>query len=97
MYSAVKLQVKIIQTIRIRSVHSSVSTDNGLTWETVKEDMTFATEGTSFVELYNRGKVKGEGSYSCVVDKDNFIWIIWNNGYMSRGRINHFGFLPKWE
>lgn len=73
------------------------STDNGLTWETVKEDMTFTTEGTSFVELYNRGKVKGEGSYSCVVDKDNFIWIIWNNGYMSRGRINHFGFLPKWE
>lgn len=44
------------------------STDNGLTWETVKEDMTFATEGTSFVELYNRGKVKGEGSYSCVVE-----------------------------
>ena len=91
MYSAVKLQVK--------NPFSTLfcSTDNGLTWETVKEDMTFATEGTSFVELYNRGKVKGEGSYSCVVDKDNFIWIIWNNGYMSRGRINHFGFLPKWE
>lgn len=73
------------------------SADNGLTWETVKEDMTFATEGTSFVDLYNSGKEKGEGSYSCVVDQDNFIWIIWNNGYMSRGRINHFGFLPKWE
>lgn len=73
------------------------STDNGLTWEAVKEDMTFATEGTSFVDLYNRGKNKGEGSYSCVVDQNNFIWIIWNDGYMSRGRVNHFGFLPKWE
>ena len=73
------------------------STDNGLTWEPVKEDMTFATEGTSFVDLYNRGKSKGEGSYSCVVDQNNFIWIIWNDGYMSRGRVNHFGFLPKWE
>lgn len=73
------------------------STDNGLTWEPVQEDMTFATGGTSFVDLYNRGKNKGESSYSCVVDQDNFIWVIWNDGYMSRGRVNHFGFLPKWE
>ncbi len=73
------------------------STDNGLTWEVVQENMTFATEGTSFIELYNKGKNKGEGSYSCIVDQNNFIWIIWNNGYMSRGRVNHFGFLPKWE
>lgn len=73
------------------------SIDNGLTWEAVTEEVTFATKGTSFADLYQSGKSKGEASYSCVVDQNNFIWIIWNDGYMSRGRINRFGFLPKWD
>lgn len=36
-----------------------------------------------------------ENNYSTVVDKNNFIWVIWSNGGANevwRGRINKFGF-----
>ena len=69
------------------------STDNGLTWQPVLQHMGFPA---SFREKYEEGEALGEGSYSCAVDENNFIWIIWHNGYMSRGRVNRFGFLPKW-
>lgn len=70
------------------------STDNGLTWKPVTEDVTFPS--SSFAGKYEAGYALGEGSYSCVVDENNFIWIIWHDGTMSRGRINRLGFLPKW-
>lgn len=35
---------------------------------------------------------EGEGTYSCAVDQDNFIWIIWEDGSTCRGRINRLGF-----
>ena len=70
------------------------STDNGLTWQPDTRYMKFPEP--SFREKYEEGEALGEGSYSCIVDENNFIWIIWHNGYMSRGRINRFGFLPKW-
>ena len=70
------------------------STDNGLTWQPVLKDMGFPA---SFRQRYEASEEQlGEGSYSCVVDENNFIWIIWHNGYMSRGRVNRLGFLPKW-
>ena len=68
------------------------STDNGLTWQPVTENVTFPKGSNSFQQYY-----KGEGSYSCVVDKNNFIWVVWEDGQMCRGRINHFGFAPKWD
>ena len=71
-----------------------VSTDNGLTWKPVTEDVTFPT--SSFAGKYQAGRTLGEGCYSCVVDENDFIWIIWHDGTMSRGRINRLGFLPKW-
>ena len=70
------------------------SIDNGLTWQPVLKDMGFPA---SFRQRYEASEEQlGEGSYSCVVDENNFIWIIWHNGYMSRGRVNRLGFLPKW-
>ena len=76
-----------IVTRPFKSFYSS--DDNGLTWWPVTECMYFPE---TFKEVYT----KEEGSYSATVDSDNFIWIIWNNGNLSRGRINRLGFDPKW-
>lgn len=65
------------------------STDLGLTWWETKECMFFPEE---FASCYT----EGEGSCSATVDSDNFIWIVWENGSISRGRINRLGFAPKW-
>lgn len=37
-------------------------------------------------------KSKSDKQYSAVVDKNNFIWIIWNDGEVWRGRLNKLGF-----
>lgn len=76
-----------IVTRPFKSFYSS--DDNGLTWWPVTECMYFPE---TFKEVYT----EEEGSYSATVDSDNFIWIIWNNGNLSRGRINRLGFDPKW-
>ena len=70
-----------------------VSTDNGLTWKPATHSLVFAREEDeqTFTQLYE----ESEGTYSCVVDSDHFIWLIWRNGTMSRGRVNHYGFVPK--
>lgn len=70
------------------------SIDNGLSWESIKLHETFAKpteDDQTFTERYTETQ-----SYSCVVDEHHFIWIIWGDGSMSRGRINHLGFAPKW-
>ena len=70
------------------------STDNGLSWDNIAIHETFAKpteDDKTFTERYAETQ-----SYSCTVDEHNFIWIIWGDGSMSRGRINHLGFAPKW-
>ena len=69
------------------------SSDNGLTWKPQRSNLTFATpkDNQTFAEIYNE---KGE-SYACAVDSNQFIWIVWSDGTMSRGRVNRFGFEPK--
>lgn len=37
-------------------------------------------------------KNKSDKQYAMVVDKKNFIWIIWNDGEVWRGRLNKLGF-----
>lgn len=74
------------------------STDNGLCWRPVTECMAFPAE---FSELYTTTHNK---NYSCAVTpklegetyKGNFIWIVWEDGSICRGRINRLGFTPKW-
>ena len=74
------------------------STDNGLCWRPVTTCMAFPTD---FKSLYTTTHHK---NYSCAVtpklegenSKGNFIWIVWENGNISRGRINRLGFAPKW-
>lgn len=73
------------------------STDNGLCWRPVTECMAFPSE---FGTLYTTH----HSNYSCAVtpklengtSRGNFIWIVWENGSISRGRINRLGFTPKW-
>ena len=73
------------------------STDNGLCWRPVTECMAFPTE---FGTLYTTHS----GNYSCAVTpklesetyRGNFIWIVWEDGSICRGRINRLGFTPKW-
>lgn len=62
------------------------SSDNGLTWNMVTQKVMFPEE---FQKLYQDAK----GNYSCVVDGNQFIWIMWSQtGEVWRGRINKFGF-----
>ena len=65
------------------------STDQGITWKPVSRYVFFPTE---FTDLYNHA----DGNYSYVVDKNNFLWIIWSrSGEVWRGRINKLGFDSK--
>lgn len=74
------------------------STDNGLCWRPVTECMAFPAD---FSELYT---ITHNKNYSCAVtpklesetSKGNFIWIVWEDGSIYRGRINRLGFTPKW-
>lgn len=74
------------------------STDNGLCWRPVTECMAFPAEfGTLYTTTHH-------GNYSCAVTpklenetyRGNFIWIVWEDGSICRGRINRLGFTPKW-
>lgn len=73
------------------------STDNGLCWRPVTTCMAFPTDFKSLYATHHK-------NYSCAVtpklegenSKGNFIWIVWENGNISRGRINRLGFDPKW-
>ena len=71
------------------------SKDYGLTWNKVKRNLGFPSEFAAFYQSAN-------GCYSSFSDinpatgKDNFIWIIWNDGTYSQGRVNRLGFNPKW-
>ena len=73
------------------------STDNGLCWRPVTECMAFPSE---FGTLYTTH----HSNYSCAVtpklengtSRGNFIWIVWEDGSICRGRINRLGFTPKW-
>ena len=73
------------------------STDYGLCWRPVTECMAFPSE---FGTLYTTH----HSNYSCAVtpklengtSRGNFIWIVWEDGSICRGRINRLGFTPKW-
>lgn len=38
---------------------------------------------------------KGKGEYSLTIDKDHYIWIVWNDGEVWRGRQNKLGFAKQ--
>lgn len=66
-----------------------ISKDNGITWNSVKKDMGFPA---TFKDLYDEAK----GNYSCVVDENNFLWIMWSQtGEVWRSRINKLGFIKQ--
>ena len=63
-----------------------VSKDDGISWEAITEKVMFPEEFRSLYEQAN-------GNYSCVVDDQHFIWIMWSQtGEVWRGRINKLGF-----
>lgn len=63
-----------------------VSKDNGISWKAITKMMMFPKE---FNALYE----ESEGNYSCIVDDQQFIWIMWSQtGEVWRGRINKLGF-----
>ena len=80
--------------------HFYSSIDNGLTWQEVKRCMIFPLEESAkhpdihpFATYYTAGV---EGSYSVTVSPDHFIWIVWENGNVTKGRVNRLGFAQKW-
>ena len=63
-----------------------VSKDDGISWEAITEKVMFPEEFRSLYEQAN-------GNYSCVVDDQHFIWVMWSQtGEVWRGRINKLGF-----
>lgn len=74
------------------------SIDNGLCWRPVTECMAFPAEFSELYTAHNK-------NYSCAVtpkledgtSRGNFIWIVWGDGSICRGRINRLGFTPKWQ
>lgn len=62
------------------------SKDQGITWDPVSQYVLFPEE---FTALYDQAN----GNYSFVVDKNNFLWIIWSqSGKVWKGRVNKMGF-----
>lgn len=62
------------------------SKDQGITWEAISKNVAFPGD---FTGLYDQA----DGNYSFVIDKNNFLWIIWSkSGQVWRGRINKLGF-----
>ena len=62
------------------------SVNNGITWQQVKRYVFFPEE---FSNLYKQA----DGNYSYVIDKNNYLWIMWSkSGQVWRGRINKLGF-----
>lgn len=65
------------------------STDHGVTWKAISRQVCFPAEFTGLYE-------QAEGDFSYVVDKDNFLWVIWSrSGEVWKGRINKLGFKTK--
>ena len=62
------------------------SEDDGISWSPITEKILFPEE---FNALYDQA----EGNYSCIVDDQQYIWIMWGQtGEVWRGRINKLGF-----
>ena len=62
------------------------SVNNGIIWQQVKRYVFFPEE---FSNLYKQA----DGNYSYVIDKNNYLWIMWSkSGQVWRGRINKLGF-----
>ena len=62
------------------------STDNGISWKAVTKKVMFPEE---FMHLYK----EANGNYSCVIDNEQYIWIVWSQtGEVWKGRINKMGF-----
>ncbi len=69
------------------------SSNNGLEWEPVETGSVFPKDNDTFLRHYDPEAV---GGYSCACDEQSFIWIVWTDGSLTRGRINRLGFQPKW-
>ena len=62
------------------------SEDNGITWKAFTSKVMFPE---TFGDLYEQA----DGHYSCVVDDEHHIWVMWSQtGEVWRGRINKLGF-----
>lgn len=75
------------------------SIDNGLSWTKETENVIFpqkVSESNPNLKPFTEYYTEGDGTYSCIVDQDNFIWLIWEDGSACRGRINRLGFASKW-
>ncbi|MBQ2858162.1 MAG: hypothetical protein IJE78_13790 [Bacteroidaceae bacterium] len=63
-----------------------VSKDNGIAWQTAPEKIAFPEE---FQAKYE----ESDGNYSCIVDENQSIWMMWSqSGEVWKGRINRLGF-----
>lgn len=71
------------------------SSNYGVEWSAATECLYFPE---SFAAFYTTGEGTCSGTTSPQTEysRGNFIWIVWENGHISRGRINRLGFDPKW-
>lgn len=62
---------------------SLYNSQEGITWNKIKQKVVFPED------------MPKNTNYSMTMDKDNFIWLVQNNGMVWRGRINRLGFKIK--
>lgn len=68
-----------------------VSADNGLRWLVADSKLAFPADG-SFATYYTASS----RNFASAVDDNHYLWIVWGNGKVSRGRINKLGFSSAW-
>lgn len=61
------------------------SKDYGLTWKVADKQLQFPTE-------FSNHYVDSKAAFAACVDGNNFIWVLWGDGSLSRGRINRLGY-----
>lgn len=72
------------------------STDNGLCWRPVTECMAFLQNSVNFIPHIAKLLMCRNSEIESETSRGNFIWIVWEDGSICRGRINRLGFTPKW-
>lgn len=78
-----------------KTIYSSLV---GLNWSESGEKFRYATEKIvtpgedDKEEVSYKNLFEDKGDYSLAIDKNHYIWIVWNDGTVWRGRLNKLGF-----
>lgn len=72
----------------------------GIAWYKTEKKFLYPTKeivtaGDEESNIEYESLFKGKGNYSLTIDKNNYIWIVWNDGSVWRARQNKLGFIKQ--